>query len=162
MRLCFLRHGIADDRGLGMSDAERRLTGEGIAEMRAVGAGMKRLGLTFDLILTSPLPRAHETAVIAAESVGAAKLVRIERMLVDGGGLSGLRSVLTADVEATSVLLVGHEPDMSGLAGMLIGGGNLRMKKASLACLDVLDCSPGGATLLWLLTARQLSLIGQL
>ena len=71
MELYFLRHGIAADEGpAGMGDAGRPLTKDGIAKMQAGARGMRRLGLRLDVLLSSPLVRARETAAIIARELG--------------------------------------------------------------------------------------------
>ena len=67
MILYILRHGIAEDEAPKGDDGARRLTPRGRAKMRAVAAGMRALGLRYDVILTSPLVRAVETAAILAD-----------------------------------------------------------------------------------------------
>src|ERR1700687_3575860 len=75
MELYFMRHGIAADRGDPdfPDDRERPLTGEGKKKVRGISSGMKSLGLSFDLIFTSPYPRASETAAIVAKVFGMQK-----------------------------------------------------------------------------------------
>jgi len=67
MMLYVLRHGVAEEVGPEGTDGSRRLTPGGRRKLRAAAAGMRALGVTFDAILTSPLVRAAETAVIVAE-----------------------------------------------------------------------------------------------
>jgi phosphohistidine phosphatase len=161
MRLFFLRHGIAEDRAPGQSDFQRRLTQEGVEEMEGVGKGMRKLDLRLDLILTSPLVRARETAEIAAKTLDLEKALKIEERLASGCGFSDLQQALSGVPDQARALLVGHEPDFSEFVGHLIGGGAVRMKKASLACLDVDRVQPGYGCLRWLLEAEQMVRIGE-
>jgi len=69
LHLFFLRHGKAEDIYAGITDADRKLTPEGIDEMRAEALALATLNPRFDLIYTSPYPRALETARIVAEAV---------------------------------------------------------------------------------------------
>lgn len=160
MKLYFLRHGIAEDHSPAGRDADRRLTAEGLAEMEAVGAGMAALGLRFDLLLSSPKVRARQTAEIAAAAVGQGEQLKLEEALGHGCGLSELRELLAGVDGKSRVLLVGHQPDLSENIGVLIGGGRVQMKKASLACLEVVRIEPGGGELRWLLQAKQLAQLG--
>lgn len=159
MKLYFLRHGIAEDPGPGTRDFDRRLTPEGITEMEGVGRGLKVLGLDFDAILTSPLVRARETAALAAQALGREDRLTICQPLASGAGFSDLKSALDGQHSRARVLLVGHEPDMSTLISYLVGGGAVRMKKASLAYVEAFPISPGAGELRWLLTAEQLCLL---
>jgi phosphohistidine phosphatase len=157
MRLFLLRHGDAEDRRVGLSDAERRLTPEGIEEMKQVARGMRELDLRPDAILSSPLVRARETAELAAAGLGLETLLRIEPHLASGARFDDfLRAVrgLPAD---SRVLLVGHEPDLSHVVSTLIGGGRVRMRKAALACVEWSPPQPGTGELRWLLNPEQIA-----
>jgi phosphohistidine phosphatase len=160
MKLYFLRHGIAQDHAPGLRDADRRLTPVGVDEMRGVGRGMAALDLRFDVILTSPLARARETAALAAEALGCPDAVREVRGLACGCGLDELATALAGQAHDARVLLVGHEPDFSELISLLIGGGAVRMKKASLAYVEAALLAPGACELRWLLNAAHLLRIG--
>lgn len=160
MRVYFLRHGDAEDRRAGLSDSERRLTGEGIEEMRAVARGMKRLGLEFDRILTSPYLRARETAAIAAEALKQQDRLREEPGLRSGCEFRDLLAVLDAVRPDERVLLVGHEPDFSTFVSAIIGGGAMRMRKAGLAAVEWTPPEPGAGELLFLLAPTHLAAMG--
>jgi phosphohistidine phosphatase len=159
MNLYFLRHGKAEDRQPGLSDFDRRLTSEGVAEMRQEGAGLAALKLRVDLILSSPLPRALETAQIVAEEFNLPK----ERLIEDGRlaagvfALGNLQSLLEDHAQYDNVMLVGHEPDLSSLVHTLCGA-VIDMKKGGLACVDTARVEPGLGVLRWLLTPRHLLL----
>ena len=68
--LYILRHGKAEAGDLGLEDAERKLTGKGKEEIALIAQWMASRGIKFDLIATSPLKRARETAGIIAASRG--------------------------------------------------------------------------------------------
>src|SRR4029434_10395463 len=72
MNLYLMRHGIAvaaDQPGI-ESDSGRPLTAKGTKRMRQAARGLRRLGVSFDTVLTSPFLRARQTAEIVAESLG--------------------------------------------------------------------------------------------
>ena len=160
MKLYFLRHGAAEEHRPGLADGDRRLTPEGIEEMHAVAAGMKTLGLRFDALLTSPLARARETAVIVAGSLGGKERLRQEEWLECGCQLRDLTRALGGESRGAHILLVGHEPDFSEMISGLMGGGAVRMKKAALACVHVWELQPGGGELRWLLLPDHLRGLG--
>lgn len=160
MRLYFLRHGIAEEPQAGLADADRKLTPVGRDEMRAVANGMRNMGLEFDHVYTSPLARSLETASIVVDILDAADRLTATPLLACGAGNKELAAVLKGCPARSRVLLVGHEPDFSSLISSLVGGGNVRMKKASLARVDLSAAEPGAGELRWLLTAGQLSAIG--
>ena len=155
MHLYFLRHGIAEDRQPGCSDAERRLTPEGIEEMERVGEGLRALDLRLDAILTSPLVRARETAEIAAKALHMRDRLHEEPPLASGARFGDLHQALADAPEKARVMLVGHEPDLSGFVEVLTEG-RVRMEKASLVYVKVRAVEPGMGELRWLLEAGQL------
>ena len=162
MRLYFLRHGLAEYPRPNLKDAERHLTSEGVAEMKRVALGIKALDLSFDALLTSPYARALETAEILAEALRLPK----ERFVIEARlqpGLFDPQTLQTLVQERSpqeGLLFVGHEPTLSGNIAWLCGG-NVKMRKAGLACVEVFDVRPHGGLLLWLLTPKQLCLIAK-
>jgi len=157
MDLYFMRHAEAEDTAPGRSDAERQLTEKGIRRSREAGTALRALGVELDLILTSPLARALQTADIVAEIMG----TPVEPAAAIAGPLtlSDLRDLLEEHSLPGRVMLVGHEPDFSALVGELIGGADVEMKKGAVAGLDCRAIVRGGARLRWLIVGRQLSLI---
>jgi phosphohistidine phosphatase SixA len=75
--------------------------------------------------------------------------------------VSSLRDLLAEHDLPGRVMLVGHEPDFSVVIDELTGGARVAMKKGAVACLDCQDIVRGGATLLWLTTGRQLTLMAR-
>ena len=160
MELYILRHAIAVDPGTPgyADDSQRPLTPEGRKKMRRIAQGMKALELKFNLILSSPYLRAKETAEIAAEILQARPRVKFSDELAPDGNPKILIKSLTRSPER--VLLVGHEPYLSSLAGRLISGTasvNLKLKKGGLCKLTADRLTFGRcAELEWLLTPSQL------
>jgi phosphohistidine phosphatase len=155
MLLYFLRHGIAEEATLGQPDFARQLTDKGRERMVEEGKALAKLGIEVGLILTSPAVRARQTAEIVAEALGGP--VEEEKGLGGGCELSRLAEALEGRRLPEAVMLVGHEPDFSETIGELIGGGRVAMKKGAVACLEVTGVAGGGATLLWLITGKQLA-----
>ena len=145
MELYFLRHGEADWPAWKKSDDERPLTKHGKKEMREVGKFLERLKVKPALIVTSPLPRASQTADIAADYVKAK--LRKDELLAPGFGMNELRTVLKRH-RAKSLMLVGHEPDFTNVISKLTGA-SLKLSKAGVALLDV-DPEAEEGKLLWL------------
>lgn len=161
MRLYFLRHGIAEERRQDQPDETRQLTDEGRDEMRGVARGMAALDLKIGVILTSPLARALQTAEIAAHELRLQKRLRPEPLLASGCTAVELLRAVEDYPDDARILLVGHEPDFSEAISTLIGGGALRVKKASLACVELYARAPGRGELRWFLTPKQLRLMGK-
>lgn len=157
-----MRHGIA--AGLGeagvASDAQRPLTQEGFEKTRAVARGLRALDVRFDLLLSSPLVRARQTAEIVSSELG--RPVVIAPSLASGAGAARLRSeIRTRQASVLSLFLVGHEPDLGDLVSWLLSGGEggnfIQMKKAAVAALEVAFSGDAPvASLRWLMTPKQL------
>ena len=167
MNLYFMRHGIAVDRATGMSadDRSRPLTPRGIKRIHREAEGLKRLSLAFDLILSSPLERARQTAKIVAQVLQLEdRLVEIEQLAPDQS-VRDLLSGLAAYAAKKQILLVGHEPLLSGAVSFLLSGktgAQIQLKKGGLCCLE-LDGIPAhkSAMLQWALAPKQLRLLAR-
>ena len=145
MELYFLRHGEADWPDWKKSDDLRPLTDFGKKEMRDVAKFLARLNVRLNLIVTSPLPRASQTAGIAADYLKAK--LRKDELLAPGFGLSELRTVIKRH-HAKTLMLVGHEPDFTTVISGLTGA-SLKLSKAGVALVDV-DPESEEGKLLWL------------
>lgn len=159
MELYFLRHGIAADKSPDENgDAARPLTKEGIAKMKAAAHGLRKMSLKLDVLLSSPLVRAHETAEIVARELGPE--LRLTDALAPGCDVARLFELLGEHRGAERMMLVGHEPDFSALVGALTGGSRVLMKKGGLARVDIEVLEPGAGTLVWLIPPRGMRMAG--
>jgi phosphohistidine phosphatase len=149
MELYFLRHGEADWPDWKKPDDERPLTKSGKREMRDVAKFLGHLKVRPDLIVTSPLPRAAQTAEIAADHLKAK--LRNDESLAPGFGMNKLRTVLKRH-RAKVLMLVGHEPDFTQTISELTGA-SLKLSKAGVALLDI-DPESEEGKLLWLFPAK--------
>ena len=145
MQLYFLRHGEADWPGWTKPDDERPLTDFGKKEVRQVAKFLDRLNVKPDLIISSPLPRALQTAQVAAEQLKTK--LRQDEALEPGFGISELSTLLKRH-HSKALMLVGHEPDFSSVISALTGG-FIKMSKAGIALVD-LDPETEKGRLLWL------------
>lgn len=158
MKLILLRHGIAEDRRVGLDDADRRLTPIGIERTRQAVRGLAMQYNGIDAVLTSPKRRALETAELLAEAVG--RPVEVCEPLADGT-LNQVLGALTQRDDSVPVL-VGHEPQLSLLAEWLCSAGEaasfIELKKAGAIVLRVerLDRGAPSATLEALITPKAL------
>lgn len=166
MELYLLRHGIAAERGSRAypSDHQRPLTPDGIKKLRRSVRAMQSLGLSFDLILTSPYARARQTADVVADALGLEGVLEVSALLEPGGDLQELIADLASRTKRIDrTLLVGHEPMLSSLISLLLSGEDdldITMKKGGLCKLAIRTVSPGRcATLEWLVTPKQLGAI---
>lgn len=161
MRLYIMRHGVAEEQEAGRADFDRRLTAEGAVETGAVADGLAALKVRPQRLLTSPYPRARETAEIVAARLEAERALVEVRALGCGATPADLLAALSGSSPEDSVLVVGHEPDLSGMIAALIGGGQVRMKKAAVARVDAHPVRLGGGELRWLMEARHLARLGE-
>jgi phosphohistidine phosphatase len=143
MELYVLRHGRAGEHGDFEDDRVRPLTREGRERSVISGRGMRRLGIAPRVVLSSPLTRAEQTAALAAKELEGAPEVQLTEVLAPGVGPEAVVRFLRArHGDAESVLVVGHEPDLSVLIGALVshdGTAKVRMKKGGLCHLKLRD-----------------------
>jgi len=159
MILIFLRHGRAENSaGWPGPDSERPLTQEGKAKMRREAATIARLGIGLDLILSSPLARALQTAEIVAKELGLVGKLIAEKRLSPGFGPEALTQLIQERSRASALMLVGHEPDFSATISRLIGGGRVECKKGSLIAVNLPDPSRLKGDLVWLIPPKVLAL----
>jgi phosphohistidine phosphatase len=163
MKISLLRHGIAAPRDSRRypGDLDRPLTREGRRKMAQAVAGMAALGIGFDLILASPLARADETARIVASGLNAHPPVRTLPPLSPGGEPGAVLAAASSHPRIRRLLLVGHEPDLSRLAGLMVLGEGLSLplefKKGGICRIDFgAGARPGTGTLVYHLMPRLL------
>lgn len=141
-------------------DADRQLTERGRSQARIAGAAFARMGIVFGAILASPKARARETAELALAQMGEHQsgLFELHPPLAGGVRAGEALELLTGVGSEGPLMLVGHEPDLSGVVAELTGG-RVDLKKGGLA---VVRLSAGGAELVLLLRPVELSLIADI
>jgi phosphohistidine phosphatase len=166
MNLFLLRHGLAVERAEFhfASDHLRPLTPKGKRQLRKIAAAMRAMELRFDVILSSPLVRARQTAEIVAAEFKLEKHLGFADELKPGGEAKKIVQKISALKKVpANVLLVGHEPDLGELISLLATGkfgAGFALKKAGLAKLEMETlCFGKCATLAWLLTPAQMKLM---
>ncbi|MEH2110025.1 phosphohistidine phosphatase SixA [Nostoc sp.] len=163
MELYLIRHGIAEDKGLGIKDEERSLTKEGRQKTEKVAQKLVKLGLNFDLILTSPLVRARQTAEILIAEKLSSQLEESSHLAPDGQISSWLKDWLEPRnySQNTQLALVGHEPNLSNWAEIFLWGeakASLVLKKAGMIGIKLPETgSPlGRSQMFWLTPPKYL------
>jgi phosphohistidine phosphatase len=164
--LYLVRHAIAEENAPTGRDADRRLTVEGTAKMQRAALGLKRLGVAPEVILASPLRRAQQTAELLCNALAPGLAVTTYPVLAPGHRSAEVLAGLRAERDVHGLALVGHEPDMGDLALHLIAGspvhGTIEFRKGSVAAFELAELPPRSpAKLLWLLTPKQLRLLGE-
>lgn len=152
-RLYFLRHATAEDPTAEQPDAERALTDKGLRQSRHVANFCARQGLLPGALLSSPLRRAVQTASAFSATLPDCPPPEVADWLRLGTpaahAVEQLRERLRRDEGA--LCLVGHEPDLSDLISRLLGSSDpiVRVKKASLTCLEIDPGALRHGQLLW-------------
>ncbi len=158
MKIYLMRHGIAEEMGMGIpTDAERPLSEEGRRKTAEIAKGLRVVGAAPRRLISSPLLRARETAEIVARILHGAKSVELEEALAPGGEFQALLHALRG---ADDTLAVGHMPDLSEVAGRLLTGdarGAFDFRKGGVACFEFEGpARPGQGALEWFLPPRLL------
>ena len=154
MRLYLMQHALAYSS---TEDSARPLNPDGVKQAKQSASGIKRLGLDFDLIMTSPQRRAQQTAALVAEAVRYpySDIMTTEALLPDQTP-DGLLELLQKESTESRILVVGHLPHLARLAETLAGGGDLVFENAGLTCLEM--SSPKTARLEFHLQAVHLNM----
>ena len=165
MKLLIIRHAAAVPRGTaGIADDDRPLTARGKKKFRAAARGLARVADRPDVLLTSPLPRAHATAEIAAEAFGRVS-PRIEQALAGDDVGDILRALEGLPASAGQVAVVGHEPVLSELLAHLLGSAHperLGFRKGGAALVELPDGPDAAGKLVWFLKPRILRALGEM
>lgn len=160
MELYLIRHGLAGDRDpiKYPNDSDRPLTDKGREKTKAVARCLDQKQLRFDLILTSPLVRARQTAEIVLKE-GLCDRIEEFAALAPGGDLEtwvDWYSKSQYNKEDSCLALVGHQPDLGDWAEILIWGSSqekIVLKKAGVVGLLLPEDSPIAKSELFLLTS---------
>lgn len=163
MKLLIVRHAKAEDRetftASGKDDTDRPLTGAGREQARQAARALKDLVPRLDMLATSPLARARESARLLAREYKRVKPVEMAQ-LAPGMSEKAVAEWLAEQPADAVVALVGHEPDLSVFASWLLTARKhpiLELKKGAACLLEFENkLEPGGAVLAWSLTPSQL------
>ncbi|MCC5636507.1 phosphohistidine phosphatase SixA [Nostoc sp. CHAB 5844] len=163
MELYLIRHGIAQERQAGIKDEERHLTKEGRQKTEKVAQRLLKLDFQFDLIVTSPLVRARQTAEILV-ATGLGSQLEESPHLAPGGHLSSWLVYWLEPknyAQNTQLALVGHEPDLSNWAEIILWGevkGCLVLKKAGMIGVKLPEAGSvvGRSQMFWLTPPKYL------
>jgi phosphohistidine phosphatase len=157
MQVYLLRHGIAEEAGPGQSDANRALTNEGRRKLRQVLQAAADAEVQPTLVLSSPLKRALQAAEIAVQILKYKNEIVQSRALTPNSSVEEAWDEIRVHRDEDSVLLVGHNPLFSELAGFLIGSktAQIEMKKGAILRVDMESFTPHPkGSLRWYLTPK--------
>ena len=133
MELIMIRHAIAEKRDAQEypDDDQRPLSAVGRKRQRRVAKALRRMDCAPDRIITSPRVRARQTAEIMAKELGGGATMEESEALGRGYSPAAVLGLLSRFRDSETVVLVGHEPDFSALAAVLLGpdsGPEIRFK----------------------------------
>jgi phosphohistidine phosphatase len=151
VNLYLVRHAEAIERSATTPDALRYLTPQGRDSFRKIARRVRKVGATPDVIFTSPLLRAVQTAEILAERLKHKGPVVVARELSPGFDLRALRALLSGAGSPAEAAFVGHEPDLGGIAAALMSiSAGFPLRKGAVVALEA-DGSArkGGSKFLW-------------
>lgn len=148
MKLLLLRHGKAEDfSSSGGGDFARALIEKGIEQSRNAARVLSAADSLPDLVLSSPVLRARQTAEEFCRAAGISEPL-IEDWLACGMSPQTALAELRAFSEYESIMVVGHEPDFSQLVQHSLGAsGSIEIRKGSLTCLEIKPPSPRASLL---------------
>ena len=151
MIVYLLRHGDAGDPRP-VNDDARELTDKGRKRLRNAASLWRRLRVNPDLVVSSPLPRALQTAELLIEGLGLAQDAVVDDRLRPGAGWHDFEAAHADHGAPNRVAFVGHDPDLSDALADLSGARSIGLRKGGIACLEF-EGEPraGAGHLRWLL-----------
>ena len=162
MELLVIRHDLAEPRDAtagARADADRPLSDAGRKRARRAARALARLAGKLDVLASSGLRRADETALAIAQEFGGLRIEPVDA-LAPGAKPEAVADWLRGLEGAETVAIVGHEPGLSALVTWLVSGLStplLELGKGGACLLELPDhIAPGQARLLWLLRPGQL------
>jgi phosphohistidine phosphatase len=161
--LYLVRHAIAADRGSDYpDDSKRPLTSDGIARFRKEAKALAALDVGIDLIISSPLTRAKQTADILAQALSTKPSVTVSDALAPAGTAAAVFQELAKHMRKGRIALVGHEPNIGELAARLINSRTpIEFKKGAICRVDFEVFPPkGSGQLRWFVQPKILRKIG--
>lgn len=160
MVVYIVRHAIAVERETASyPNDDRPLTEAGKGKMSKAAKAIAKLVRDVDVILTSPLIRAHDTARIIARALGAEQKLELCKGLAPGSSLKDLMSYLSKYKGMKSIMVVGHQPDLGYLASAMLGSNEsiVEFKKGAICAIEISALpQKGKGMLLWHLQPKQL------
>lgn len=160
MRIYLVRHAIAENAGTSdyEDDSLRPLTEKGREKMKKIAGALEALGVEPDLIVSSPYIRASQTASVLSKILKYKEEIAYSDSLVPMGKPDDMIGEINEKYSVDELMLVGHEPNLSMLASVLLAGEpdiSINFKKGGICCLSVDDLHyDRKAVLEWLITPK--------
>ncbi len=163
MRIYLIRHSNAVDPGTPgyEEDSQRPLTERGRDKMNKIASALKKMKVKPDLIVSSPYVRARQTAEILAKVMKYKRNICFSDTLIPMGDASEIIGEINEKYDVDELVLVSHEPFISGLIGTLVASNldtAINIKNGGVCCLSADDLHlERRAVLEWLLPPKILS-----
>jgi phosphohistidine phosphatase len=163
MRIYLIRHSNAVDIEAAdlEPDEQRPLSEKGREKMKNIACALKALGVKPNLIVSSSYVRAEQSAQILKKVLECKKDVAITKVLVPFGDPSEIIGEINERYTVDELILVGHEPCLSGLIGAMASSAPeilITLKYGGVCCLSADDLRMQRvAAIDWILTPKILS-----
>jgi phosphohistidine phosphatase len=158
MFVYFLRHASAGQRRLGASareDEKRALDKDGLEQCRYLGRALAALGVELDVIITSPLKRAEQTAALVGSELGHTGQLVTEDALRPEAGFEDFQEMTKKYARREAIMVVGHNPNLSEFLSRVICDGGceaaIELKKGAIAKVEM---RRNAGSLSWCITPR--------
>ncbi len=156
MFLYFLRHASAGQSLISAKKDEKRgLDKDGIEQCGYIGRALTALGVQVEIIVSSPLKRASQTAALVGNEMGHEGKLVMENALRPEAGFADFQKMLEKYVRQDSMLLVGHNPNLREFLGRIISDGGseavVELKKGAVAKVEM---RRNAGSLSWCITPR--------
>lgn len=157
MIIYFLRHASAGEkRANPKQDDKRPLDKQGIEQCRFIGAALSAADVQVDLVISSPLKRATQTASLVGNELGYDGDLKIEPSLRPDASFESFRDMLRKYSKLDTIMVIGHNPSITEFCGLLLTNGIdtqvVELKKAGVARVEYSGKS--NAILHWALTPK--------
>jgi phosphohistidine phosphatase len=140
MNLYVLRHASAGEkRPNPILDRKRPLDKEGKQQCLVIASYLNALRVNIDLIVSSPLKRALQTASLVGTELGYESTIQLSEELAPGGKVEDFQRLVASLGVYDNVLVIGHNPSLSTFLGSLVttgGKANIRLRKGTIARVD--------------------------
>jgi phosphohistidine phosphatase len=152
MQVYFVRHATAASKSSWTQDDELRpLTRAGRRRFAAAAAALVAAGcVRLDLIVTSPLVRARETAELFRDTLGGQVEIVDDPRLGTGFDMGDFSAIIAEHAEMNALAIVGHNPSFGGVLSAVTGGSAIDVRKGAIALVDIADAADPVGRLLWL------------
>ncbi len=162
MEIYLVQHGTAYTKE---EDPERHLNNDGKNQCQLTGKALKKLNVSFNLIVSSPKARARQTAEIIAEEVGYSKNeIKVTEMLEPTRPAEDVISYLNNFTDKNRILLAGHLPSLGNISSELLSKSSqisLHFEMGGVCRIDIEQLTTHTGDLRWFLMPEHLRLIAQ-